>query len=779
MKYIAATRSLAEWLLPKVGLISSLYTALTSLGEDGGALRNADFLQNAIRISYDENSGICAMWHSDYISGTGAEDWGFIRWSGEYSLTAADGTAREVLERCLYVINQRLQGLLLDGSVIHRVWDNGTHTLLAGRGSIAHQLSIAYFEGIQGEGSLLNRSCAIVGPEVSFHKLKELALNEGRNLNKLCTVANSLLRARGAEKTIAAADVMPSLRDAIRSFFDFGSQDSLFGQVEIKAESDVQAKEHSRYLAHRYDEWLHPDSPLGDIKRRILSSPNIDSHPLRILGPGGSGKTLLMLLLAISKIKKAQLEGSNIRILYVAHSKAMEHKVNERFEILLGQPLPKSGTIANCTLVVSTLAEYCRNQLGLDVQTILDTDGDAAKEFQLGRVEEALKDTHNSNPEKTSTSPLLKQVFSDERLIKLFSYLVLVEISVAIKGHGLENDKKRYVESEKSLSLLHANLDPQERGFIFDTFLNYHRVVFENYAALDPDDIAISLAGRLRTPVWQLRRRHDGFDYVFVDEAQLFNENERRLFALLTKTEIPHVPIALALDQAQATYGQSSAGLSALGIAGIANESLDSVHRSTESIAKLAFFVIQKSTELFGPDFPDFTKTAELLVPDTHPMAAKPAIEVQNPESQDLSRFVLKRVRELRKANTRQIAVICYSEGYWAPLEKYLSAADLPFQVITERGAKFPTDQPLVSLVKPSLVGGQEFDAAILVGLESGLVPPVITDNLALSNAVEQQAIRDIYLGITRARYRVVIVISKGNMPTKLIQQAKAAGLIQ
>lgn len=779
MKYLAISRSLAEWLLPKAGLISTLYESLISIGSDGGVLREADFLQNAIRISYDEKSGICAMWHSDYVSGTGAEDWGFIRWSGECSLANADGTAREVLERCMYVINQRLQGLLLDGSVIHRVWDNGTHTLLAGRGSTAHQLSICYFEGIQGDGALLNRSCVIVGPELHFHKLKELAFQEGRTLNRLCATANSLLHVRSAGKTIAANDVLPKLRETIRGFFDFGGQDSLFGHVEIKAESDIEAKDHVRYLAHTYDEWLHPDSPLGDAKRRILGTPNVDAHPLRILGPGGSGKTLLMLLLAISKIKKAASEGRRVRILYVAHSKAMENKIRERFEILLGEPLPKNGVLGQSTLVISTLAEYCREQLGLDIQTVLDTDGDAAKEFQLERVEEALNEAHKANTQRVEASPLLKQVFSELRLLKLFSHLVLVEISVAIKGHGLESDKKRYVESEKSLSLLHANLSPQEREFIFDTFLNYHRVVFEQYTALDPDDIAISLAGRLRTPVWQLRRRHDGFDYVFVDEAQLFNENERRLFSLLTKTEVPHVPIALALDQAQATYGQSSAGLSALGITGIANENLVAVHRSTESIVKLAFFVIQKSTELFGPDFPDFTKAVELMVPDNHPMAAKPVIEIQSSESQDLGRFVLKRVRELRKANTRQIAVICYSDAYWHHLENYLSATDLPFQIISERGAKFPVDQPLVSLVKPSLVGGQEFDAVILVGLESGLVPPVISDNLALSNAVEQQAIRDIYLGITRARYRVMVVMSQGNLPNKIIQQAKDVSLIE
>lgn len=778
MKYLAIAQPLADWLLPKVGLVSTLYTDLRDLGHDGGALKTADLAQDGIRVSYDETSGVCALWHSDYVSGTGSEDWGIIKWSGSFSLVEMDAIGREVLERCLYVMNQRLQGLLIDGSMIHRIYDNGAHTLLAGRGNTAHHLSIAYFELVHGPDALQSRSIIIVGPEQSFFKISEEAARQGKELPRLCAVANALVNPHTRSKSIASLEVMRRFREGVAYFFEHSAQTGLFGEVEVRAKNDALAKDHVRYLTLTYDEWIHPDSLLGDAKRRILASPNIDAHPLRVLGPGGSGKTLLMQLLAIAKLKQCETGGRTCSILYIAHSKAMEAKAKDRFGYLLGHPLGSSGEVNGSRLVVTTLADYCRAQLSVELQSVLDADADAAKQFQLQQTLEALNEVRAKTPERVEHSALLKQVFSEPRLLTLFSYLVLVEISAAIKGYGLESDKKRYVESEKSLSLLHANLSREDREFIFDVFLAYHRVVFGQYAVLDPDDIAISLAARLRTPVWQLRRQHEGFDYVFVDEAQLFNENERRLFPLLTKSDVPHVPIALALDQAQATYGQSSAGLSTIGIKNIANETLLAIHRSTESIIKFAFFVIQHSTELFGPDFPDFTQTTERMVSDTHPLAAIPAIERQSHDSPDIGKFVLKRVRELRKANTRQIAVICYADVYWNTLETALSSTDLPFQVIKERGAKFSQDHPLVSLVKPAQVGGQEFDAVILVGLEAGLVPPVIVDNQALATAVEQQVIRDMYLGITRARYRIMVVISKGNMPNKLLEQAVEAGLI-
>jgi hypothetical protein len=235
----------------------------------------------------------------------------------------------------------------------------------------------------------------------------------------------------------------------------------------------------------------------------------------------------------------------------------------------------------------------------------------------------------------------------------------------------------------------------------------------------------------------------------------------------------------LALDEAQDIYGQSSAGLATLGIANITSENLSSIHRSTCAIVKLAFFIIQRSTDLFGPDFPDFTGIAEQMEPDSHPLAADPRIEVAGEESRSIGRFVVKRVRELRRANLRRIAVICHADQFWEGLELDLRQTDLPLHVLLTRGERLSNDAPVVVLSRPLQVGGQEFDAVILVGLEQGVVPPRVIDNDALSAAVEQQAIRELYLSITRARYQLVVVLSAGAVPTPLIHEAEVAGLIE
>lgn len=774
--YLALNQGTAEWLLPKIGLIETLRQSLAEL-TSSNVIKNCDFVEGPIRISQDSSGQVLAIWHIDYLSGTGDEPWAFLKLDGDVSLESIPSISHEVLEREIYLASQRLQGLLVDAAFYHRKYDNGAHTLLAGRGSTARQYSIGYFERSGNDTDSKHRSLICIGPSESFSVLSASAEQEGRLLPRLIPIANRLLTS-GRGKEIAPAEFLASLRSVLGTFAE-QRRSYEFENVEVVAgQESVAILDAMKAIGLTYAEWTNPSGPLSDVQRRVLQSDSIDRHPLRILGPGGSGKTVLMQLLAIRKAKQAADAAQDCRILYVVHNEAMCLKVTQRFGLLLGENIPLLGQTPIHNIEVSTLGEYCRLQLGLDMESVIDPDATDAKAFQLQEVVLAIKHVSAASSKCISSSKFLAQVFASEELMNVFSWLVLSEISIAIKGHGLEQDKKRYVESERSLSRFHGILERPEREFVFEVFKEYHRSVFETYGVLDPDDIALSLAGRLRTPVWQLRRRVEGFDYIFVDEAQLFNENERRVLPLLTKGTTSHVPIALALDEAQSFYGSASAGLATLGIKDITNESLVSIHRSTTSIIKLAFFVIQRSTDLFGPDFPDFTGLANQLESDAHPLAAKPSIETASADTRNIGKFVLRRVRELRKSNIRQIAVICHAEQYWSVLESELSIAGLPFQVIRERGERIRHDQPLVLLVRPAQVGGQEFDAVVIVGLELGLVPPRVVDNEALSTAIEQQTLREMYLSVTRARYRVTFAMAYGAAPNLTLEQARQTGLI-
>jgi len=586
-------------------------------------------------------------------------------------------------------------------------------------------------------------------------------------------VANQLV-ASNRQKELADPGMFSLLREVVRLHVRASDAPAAEGVEVSTAGPDIANKYASIGLS--YDEWIKPHSPLSDVQRRILTSDAIETQPLRIVGPGGSGKTLLMQLLAVRRLRVAEEGGRSARVLYVVHNNAMAETVRQRFAILDPRIANRSEDVA---LEINTLAAYGQEELGLANAVVIDSDAQEAKKFQFEEVRNALRETFVREATVVTESALLTAIVQNEDLMRVFSILVMSEISTAIKGHGLESDKRKYVQSERSLSRLHGILKEDERALIYTAFQAYHRKVFEEYGVLDSDDIALSLLGKLRTPIWELKRSELAFDYVFVDETQLFNENERRVLPLLTKKKTSHVPIVLALDEAQNVYGQTTAGLATLGITDIASENLAAIQRSTREIVSLAFFVIQRTTDLFGPEFPSFTGIGSGLESSQQPLASPPRVERAGLHAKGIAKFVLKRIRDLRKENIRSIAVICHAEAFWPLLLSELEGSDLPLRILQARGEKLPNDAPVVVLTRPIHAGGHEFDAVILVGLEQGVVPPRIPDNVALSAAVEQQTLREIYLAVTRARYKVIVALSTGASLTAVLQEAADNGFLQ
>lgn len=781
MTYLALTQGTAEWLHGKTGLIDAIRTSLFKGGAAFRPLEESEFAEGPVRMAASKEREVIAIWNTDYLTGTGEEAWGFILLDSEGGLLGKQDISQEVLERCIYVISQRLQKLLIDGAYIHRSHPNGAHTLLAGRGNRARHYSIGYFEQVIDTRDAQKNAILCVGPDkdLTFTRLSQRAFKEGKNLSHLVQVANNLASPKTGRPAVSPKMFL-DFREKLASFIKTRKEsvhENEYASVQVATSSqNLNMMEPYRVQELSYTQWIAADGPLTDIQRRILKSEALDHHPLRIVGPGGSGKTLLMQLLAVKVLTEARNIGKPTRILYIVHNSPMRDKVEQRFAVLLGQPL--SSWIDGQHIEVSTLSDYGRNQLGIDFANVINADAYESKLFQLEEVSQALSECMQDQEKLVKGSPLLTEVKKNPELQQVFAVLVMAEISAAIKGHGLELDKRRYVESQQSLSRLHGILAKEERGFIYDTFMLYQKNVIERYQVLDTDDIALSLLGRLRTPLWELKRKEIGYDYIFVDETQLFNENERRILPLLTKGITDHVPIALALDEAQQPYGQNTAGLATIGIKDITSESLPSIHRSTRAIVKLAFFVIQRCTELFSADFPDFTKSADEMALDSHPWANSPQFEIAKNGTKGLATAIEQRVRVLRK-KIRQIAIICHSDQYWASILETLKESKLPLYVIEQRGEKLPVDEPLVVLARPAHVGGQEFDAVILVGLEQGVIPPRVTGNNALAAAIEQQVLREIYLAVTRARFQLIIMLSHRASPTQVLRDAAKSRLIK
>ena len=185
----------------------------------------------------------------------------------------------------------------------------------------------------------------------------------------------------------------------------------------------------------------------------------------------------------------------------------MAQNVTDRFRVLGAEEFLTGN---KQSLLISTLSEYGRKLIGLTEISIIDKDAQKTKVFQFEQVQEALRLSLSAHSELVNKSTLLSQLRNDQELFDIFAVLLMAEISSVIKGRGLGEDRKRYVNAETPLSRLHGVLSPKEREFVFDVYARYHYVVFEQYEMLDSDDLALSLSGRLRTPVWNLKRRSEG-----------------------------------------------------------------------------------------------------------------------------------------------------------------------------------------------------------------------------------------------------------------------------
>jgi hypothetical protein len=768
---LAVTQPTASWLLANTSHLRAVIGAISELAQTT-ALTRTVLAVGSLRAAMTADVRLLALWNTDYLLNSGEESWAVIQLKAPYGALDAPDVLEEVIERELFVANQRLQGLLVDTAFISRHFDGNVHTCIAGRGADARQYRIGWSEVAVQTGTSQSKAIAILGPTRESDEFHAAIRNAVNTLSTLVLGANALLShvaGRPVLETALFSELIDRFRPATAS-----RSESVVPVVPPSLSPASPALKAKGSHEWTYEQWMMPESPLTNAQKAIVESRLIDMQPVRIIGAAGSGKTLIMMLLALRRLTEAEQAGTPLRISYMVHNEAMKNAAFMRF-MTLGAERFLRGT--DRILTLTTLLGYSRQVLGLDETPVIHSDAYESKRFQREFVEESFAEVLERRKSDAAEGPILCQVEASDELRFVIVDLVADEISTAIKGQGLSKDRRRYVESERRLSRLHGTLTRTERDIVFEVFEAYHNKVFEELEVLDCDDIAVSLLSRLRTPIWDMKRRKQGSDFVFVDEAHLFNENERRLFPLMTCGTAGHVAAVLAMDEAQQTRALSMPGFGLLGFDSLANETLKSIHRSALPIVKLAFFVIQHTTDLFGPDFPDFTNATTAAAPAENDLAERPRVVVAGRESR-FEKFVLKQVRALRKLNIRQIGVVCHAERYWKGLLAELGGSQLPFIQLEQRGERIQANGPIVALSRPEAVGGQEFDAVVCVGLEQGLVPPRVEGNAALASAVEQQALREMYLAFTRARYQVVVAIPPNSAPTQVLQEASRSGLL-
>jgi hypothetical protein len=533
--------------------------------------------------------------------------------------------------------------------------------------------------------------------------------------------------------------------------------------------------------------------------RRWLTTSQLDfvtsplTVPHRIEGPAGTGKTLCLTLKAIHALRGCSDQQQVHRTLFVAHSQATKLAIEnlvtlngggeflaQDAELLTGQQ----------TLTVTTLHELCSKLLRREISETELIDKDAyeskmtQKLYAIEAVERAMQKDYSSH------KPYLSADF--DRFLEstdkwAIAEMLQHEISVQIKGRA-EQDLQKY----KKLPPLKLGLpirNDGDKAFVFVMHDEYQNELIAS-AQFDTDDVVLSAISQLATPIWKRRRMREGFDSIFIDETHLFNLNELSIFHKLTKNETSQ-PIAYSVDRSQALgdrgwndtsfdsafepEGETHNGTST---------TVKSVFRCSPEIIDLAFSVTSSGATLFTNFQNPLLAAVSAFSAEDERKCAKP-VYLQFVDDDVMISEAFAQAESLSRdmgVQRADIAVIAFGDELFTSLTNWAQGQRKPTEVIKSRGDLQAVERARQGgkfvVSAPEFVGGLEFSGVVLVGVDVGRVPP------KSSGAGDSQAFLDfaahqrLYVAITRAKFRVVILGVRARGLSETLASARASELL-
>lgn len=527
-----------------------------------------------------------------------------------------------------------------------------------------------------------------------------------------------------------------------------------------------------------YEKWL---SRLTTEQTKFVTSQS--RLPQRVEGPAGTGKTLCLMLRAYFLCHEAEKAGEECRVLFIAHSEATRNAIEIMLSALNEKSYVRSRTDFAQSIELFTLQEWCGNLLGTkEVSTAqyLDQDALQAKELRKGFIKDSVTEFRASEPAAfTYLSDVCREFFEREN-IEYIAEILQHEIGVMIKGRASEN-----LESYIGLPQLAYGLPVQvenDRRFVFSLYKRYQKVLNE-YGAFDTDDIVLTALGSLDTPIWRRRRSTEGYDAVIIDETHLFNLNELSVFHFLVRDpQTPQIVFSIDRSQAPGERGITTKMVKEI-LAGTAGEEEETktkvVFRCGPDIVKLAEAVTSAGATLFTTfENPLLDVFPVLLATDE--AGAEVPVYWECANDAEMCALAVHRVSQLckdLKCPESDVVIIAMTERLLSPMRDSLRASNRKFIEILRRGDLETVQQGqkagAVFLSHPDYVGGLEFKAVLIVGVDEGRVPPTEgTVKEESRHFLEFKACNRLYVAISRARLRVELFMSKERGRSKLLEHA-------
>lgn len=512
--------------------------------------------------------------------------------------------------------------------------------------------------------------------------------------------------------------------------------------------------------------------------------------PERLEGAAGTGKTLTMILRAIYILRKKKEQNIDFHMIFLTHSVATKNQIRDIF--LANCPELENMFDRNhssASIEITTLQEWCINYLGggLGKTEFLDRDAQETKELQLLYLDEAFESCMSSDYDSY-------KLFCSEKFIDFIKKtpknslldMIQSEIAVTIKGRANEN-----IETYRILPRFKYSLPLQDEGdynFIYLIYEKYQRTL-QQLGYFDNDDITLSAIGQLNTPIWRRRKRNEGYNAIFIDETHLFNYNELSVFHHLCSNE-KEQNIIFAIDKSQAIgdKGLSNDNLnSTLGIRNVEiGNQYHTVFRSSPEIVNLAFTVLSSGATLFT----NFDNPMEKV---NYSFTVEEEKKTQSPlyilkENDDLmideAFKVADNLCHELNITRHKILIVCSTSELLAQTVKFASLGNKPYEILKQRGdievVKSAEKKNRYVIGMIDYVGGLEFDAVIIIGVDKGRVPPTEDDEHNESQHFQNFAWHNrMYIAVTRAKYVVYMIGEKTRGESLLLSSAINNGILK
>jgi hypothetical protein len=282
--------------------------------------------------------------------------------------------------------------------------------------------------------------------------------------------------------------------------------------------------------------------------------------PLRVKGPAGSGKTLVLTMRFLKEVYCRLKSGEGGRGCLLAHSEETAENLRKYLIQIDERGLFFQSTeTTQLDLEITTVHGLANRYINQDTGNIqpLSLDGSEGRTLQLELVQSIVStfvhdDWESGYKDGCSVGFVVGiEAALDDVRNRAFCFDLSDEFANVLETFGVRGIDEiglRYLRARPGERALAHN--QSEKRTVLELYRRFRRELLD-MGVVSLDQFTADFLAYLNSFRWAALRGEKGFDFVFADELHLFNPQERRVLGLLLRdTESPR-RVAVAYDPRQ------------------------------------------------------------------------------------------------------------------------------------------------------------------------------------------------------------------------------------